>query len=114
NPYTGVYGEDGWRICRNLTVTVGLRMEYEFGLKERYNRLIGGFDPNATLPITAAAQAAYARNPIPELAAADFHVVGGSFYTAVNGTGTRFPAGQLMWLPRFGVAYQIRANTVLR
>ncbi len=114
NPYTGVYGEDSWRLGRNLTVTVGLRIEYEFGLKERYNRFIGGFDPNAALPITAAAQSAYAQKPIPELPASQFNVVGGSFYTAVNGSGTRFPAAQLMWLPRFGVAYQITPKTVLR
>jgi hypothetical protein len=55
-------------------VTFGLHIEYEFGMKERYNRIIGGFDPTLSLPITAPAQAAYAANPIPELASSAFSV----------------------------------------
>ena len=42
-------------------------MEYERGATERYNRALSYFDPNLELPITAAAEAAYARNPVPEL-----------------------------------------------
>ena len=44
---------------------------------ERYNRALSYFDPNLELPITAAAQAAYARNPLPELPASQFIVKGG-------------------------------------
>ena len=63
NPYYGWYGQDTWRVTRNLTLTLGLRMEYERGPTERYDRALSYFDPNLELPITAAAQAAYARNP---------------------------------------------------
>src|SRR5574341_271833 len=34
---------------------------------ERFNRMIGYFDPAAKLPVSDAAQAAYARSPVPEL-----------------------------------------------
>ena len=114
NPYTGVFAQDSWRIHSRLTLTLGLRMEYEFGVKERYQRFIGGFDPNASLPITAAAQSAYAKSPVPELAASAFNATGGSFYTGVGGRDIRYPAGQLMWLPRLGAAWQISNSTVLR
>ena len=114
NPYIGWFGEDSWRLSPKLTVNFGLRMEYEFGIKERYNRAIAGFDPTAVTPISALAQAAYAKNPIPELSASAFSVIGGSLYTGPGGTGARFPAGQLMWLPRIGVAYQLTSRTVLR
>src|SRR5205823_5176334 len=77
--------------------------------RERYNRVIGGFDPKATLPITAAAQAAYAKNPIPELAASAFSVLGGSVYPA-----GALQNAELMWLPRVGAAYQFNSRTVLR
>jgi len=109
NVYLGWYLQDNWRLSTKLTVTLGLRAEYELGRRERYNRVIGGFDPAATLPITAAAQAAYARNPIPELAASAFSVVGGSVYP-----GGALQNPELMWLPRVGAAYQFNSKTVLR
>ena len=75
-------------------MNIGLRMEYEFGLKERYNRLIAGFNPTVVTPISALAQAAYASNPIPELAASSFSVVGGSLYTVTRmEPGRVFPRG---------------------
>ncbi len=85
NPYYAWYGQDTWRVTRNLTLTLGLRMEYEMGPKERYNRALSYFDPELILPISAGAQAAYARNPMPELPASQFVVKGGSVYTGVNG-----------------------------
>src|SRR5688500_13772803 len=89
NPYMGWYGQDSWRITPRLTLMLGLRMEYEWGRTERYDRVIGWFDPTAKLPITDAAQAAYARSPIPELAASAFSVLGGSIYPGVNGAQTK-------------------------
>ena len=76
--------------------------------------MIGFFDPNATLPIGAAAQAAYARNAVPELAASSFVVKGGSIYPGRNGASDRLQGGELMWLPRVGAAYQLSGRTVLR
>ena len=55
NPYYGWYAQDTWRVTRRFTVTLGLRLEYEQGPKERYDRALSCFDPNATLPISAAA-----------------------------------------------------------
>ena len=114
NPYAGWYAQDNWRLSPKLTINLGLRLEYEWGRMERYNRVIGGFDPAATLPITALAQAAYAKNPVPELAASAFVVQGGSVYPGQNGVNSRLQNAELMWLPRIGAAYQISAKTVLR
>ena len=85
NPYYAWYGQDTWRVTRNLTVTLGLRVEYEQAPTERYNRALTYFDPTAQLPIAAGAQAAYAANPVPELAGQRFTVQGGSVYAGVNG-----------------------------
>ena len=114
NPYVGWYAQDNWRLSSKLSVNFGLRMEYEFGLRERYNRFIAGFDPTASLPITALAQAAYAKSPVPELAASAFSAVGGSLYTGAGTVGSHFPAGQLMFLPRIGFAYELTPRTTLR
>lgn len=114
NPYVGWFGQDQWRIGSRLTLILGMRMEYEWGRTERYDRVIGWFDPTAKLPITDAAQAAYARNPIPELPASAFSVLGGSVYPGVNGAQRSLQVGELMFLPRLGAAFQVNAKTVIR
>ncbi|MEX2261694.1 MAG: carboxypeptidase-like regulatory domain-containing protein [Bryobacteraceae bacterium] len=114
NPYAGWFVQDSWRATSRLTLMFGLRMENEWGRAERYNRVIGWFDPAAKLSITDAAQAAYARSPVPELAASEFSVLGGSIYPGVNGAGSRLQTNEFMLLPRFGAAYQVNARTVVR
>jgi hypothetical protein len=114
NPYYAWYGQDTWRATRNLTLTLGLRVEYERAPTERYNRALTGFDPTADLPITAAAQAAYAANPVPELAASSFVVKGGSIYAGVNGAPRQPWQNELMWLPRISAAWQFSPRMILR
>jgi hypothetical protein len=114
NPYYAWYGQDNWRVNRKLTLTLGLRVEYEQAPTERYNRIITTFNPSAQLPIAAAAQAAYAANPVPELAANAFVVQGGSNYAGVNGAPRQPWQNQLMWLPRLGAAYQMTPKTIIR
>ncbi len=114
NPYYAWYGMDTWRVTRNITVTAGLRMEYETGPTERYNRAIGGFDPTAQLPIAAAAQAAYAANPLAQLPASSFIVQGGDYYLNANGKTNQLWQNQLMFLPRLAAAWQVTPKTVVR
>lgn len=113
-PYYAWYLQDSWRVTPKLTLNLGLRIEYEQGATERYNRMIGNFDPNLELPISAAAQAAYAANPIPELPPSQFIVRGGNTYVGVNGAPRRLYKNELMYLPRFGLAYQLNSKTVVR
>jgi hypothetical protein len=114
NPYYAWYGQDTWRVTKNLTVTLGLRVEYEQAPTERYNRALTYFDPTAQLPIAAGAQAAYAANPVPELAASGFTVQGGSVYAGANGAPRQPWQNELMWLPRFSAAWQFSRKMVLR
>ncbi len=114
NPYYAGYAQTNWRVTPRLSLNLGLRLEYEVGPTERYNRVIGYFDPEAKLPISEAAQSAYARNPVAERAAAQFTVRGGSIYPASGGQSRRLWQNELMWLPRVAVAYQLGSKTVLR
>jgi hypothetical protein len=114
NPYMGWFVQDSWRATSRLTLMFGLRMENEWGRRERYDRAIGWFDPAAKLPITEAAQAAYARAPVPELAASAFSVLGGSVYPGTAGAQARLQDNEFMLLPRIGAAYQLSSRTVLR
>jgi hypothetical protein len=113
-PYYGWFVQDSWRVNKKLTLNLGLRMEYEKGATERYNRMIGNYDPNVTLPIEATVKAAYARNPIPELPAAQFNIRGGNTYVGVNGAPRELYKNELMYLPRIGVAYAWDNKTVIR
>lgn len=114
NPFYAGYAQDSWRVSPKLTLNLGLRAEYDVGVTERYDRMIGYLDKNATLPITQLAQAAYASNPVPELSAANFKVRGGSTYVGANGADRKLYGNQLVWMPRVGASYQLDSKTVLQ
>jgi hypothetical protein len=114
NPYYALYVHDTWRFSPRLTLNFGLRMEYEFGPTERFNRAIGSFDPTAQLPIAAAAQAAYAKNPIPEVPASQFTVMGGAIFPGANGGDRKLWNNSMVWLPRIAAAYELSGRSVIR
>lgn len=114
NPYYGWFIQDNWRVSPKLTLNLGLRMEYELGPTERYDRMLAGFDPSIAIPLAKPAEANYAKNPIPELPASQFKVMGGNVYAGQNGASRRLYNNEFMWLPRFGAAYALNDKTVIR
>lgn len=113
-PYYATFVQDTWRVTSKLTLSLGLRLEYERGATERFDRMIGNWDPNYVPPFARQAEAAYARNPIPELPVNQFKVIGGNTYVGVGGNPRQLYKNELMWLPRIGVAYMLDKKTVLR
>jgi hypothetical protein len=114
NAYFAWFAQNNWRVTPKLNVNFGLRMEYEQGQTERYNRMIGAFDPEASLPIASASLAAYTARPVPERAASGFAVRGGSTYPGSGGKSRNILQGSMAWLPRVSAAYQVNKKTVLR
>jgi len=114
NHYLGGYGQDSWRLGDNLTLNMGLRYEWEDGIVEDNNANIVDFDPTAKLAISDAAEAAYGRAPLAQLAPADFHVRGGSVYADAPGQDGRTWKPQSMWMPRVSMAYKLGDRTVLK
>jgi hypothetical protein len=112
-PYNALFVQDDWKATDRLTVNLGLRYEYEGPTTERLNRNLRGFDTTTPNPIEAAAVAAYAANPIPELAPVDFHVRGGSTYASSADPGF-WNADKSNVEPRAGFALSMTRSTVLR
>ncbi len=110
----GGYLQDDWRVTPKLTLNLGLRLEHETPVTERYNRAVSGFDSSATNPISAVALANYAANPMPGLPVADFAVRGGLTFSG-GGNGRGFWKGQpIEVMPRLAFAYQADGKTVVR
>jgi hypothetical protein len=113
NNYTAAYLQDDWKANKKLTISAGLRYEYESPVTERFNRAVRGFDYTDPNPIAAQALANYAQHPAPGLPASQFQVLGGLMFAS--------PQNRNLWnqgpgnlLPRFGIAYQLDSKTVIR
>ncbi len=109
------YIQDDWRVTPNLTLNFGLRYEIEGAMTERFNRTVRGYDFSAASPLEAQVRANYAANPIAELPASDFRLIGGLTFPSVGGQPRGLynrDTNNLM--PRLGFAYTLDQKTVIR
>ncbi|HTB16207.1 MAG TPA: carboxypeptidase regulatory-like domain-containing protein [Bryobacteraceae bacterium] len=97
--YFGFYAQDAARLTRKLTVTFGLRVEYETGDVENKNQL-NYVDLSSPSPIAA---------QVPSL-----HLTGGVGVPGLNGSSDslQVPRG-LAYDPRVGLAYAVDSKAVI-
>lgn len=105
----GFFIQDDWTVNGRLTLNLGVRFEVNTGMSEVLNRNLAGFDTTVDSPIEAAAQAAYALNPIPQIPVNQFQVNGGLLFAdgPINNTASKA-------LPRGSAAFLLNDKTVLR
>lgn len=108
------YAHDDWRARENLTLNLGLRWEIEEPLTEADGRFVSGFDFDTASAIAAAAQASYARNPIPEIPADRFRVRGGLLYPDTGGPKKAWERNLANVMPRAGLAWLAAPHTAVR
>jgi hypothetical protein len=97
--YFGAFVQDAWKVTPKLTINLGIRYELETPYHERYNRVDWGFTPSAPFPIQ-----------VPGL-----NLHGGIQFAGVNGySESEGILDKNNFGPRFGFAYQVARNTVIR
>jgi len=110
-----LYFQDDLKLTRKLTLTLGLRYEYEGPLTERFNRTVRQYDFASHSPIEAQVRANYARNPIPELPPDRFALIGGLTFAGVGGNPRGlYESDRNNFMPRVGLAWSVTPKTVLR
>jgi hypothetical protein len=123
NTYSSLYSyyfsgfvQDDWRLTPTLTLNLGLRFDDETPYSEKYGRTVNGFDSTTANPLAPAAIAAYAKNPIPQIAPSAFTVNGGLLFASPSNRGEYKVAGK-PFSPRAGFAWspeRFHGRTVIR
>ncbi|GIU76649.1 MAG: hypothetical protein KatS3mg004_3736 [Bryobacteraceae bacterium] len=99
--YYALYFHDDIRLTRKVRLNLGLRWEREYGLAERNNALITGFDREAVNPISAGLGGFTAKGAV------QFAGEGGAPRTVGN-------PNMHKWGPRIGIAWQTNPAMTVR
>jgi hypothetical protein len=113
--YAAAFVQDDWRMRRNLSVNLGLRLDRDFPYHEKWARTNNGFAFNTPSPLAPAAIAAYKARPNALLPPENFNVPGGLTFATLEDTRIYRTTGRVT--PRFGFAWtpdRLKGRTVVR
>lgn len=114
--YYAGFLQDDWRVSSTLTLNLGIRFDHDAPYSEKYGRTVNGFATNMANPVAAAAMAAYAKNPIPQIGPSAFTVPGGLTFATPENRGIYENTSHLV-SPRIGFAWSpaaLHSKTVIR
>ena len=99
--YYGAYFQDDIRLAKTLTMNVGVRWEREYGLQEKNNSMVVGFDPKSVNPLAANVTGILPKGVIQ--------------FAGVNGNSIHVSNPNLnKFAPRIGLAWQVNSKTTIR
>lgn len=112
--YHALFIQDDIRLSRKLSVNIGLRYDFETGVREKEGRIVTGFDTAIPSPIAGQALANYNSSVpvgVPLLA---FSALRGGLTFASDGSDVNQKTDKNNIQPRIGAAYAINDKTVIR
>jgi hypothetical protein len=99
--YFGAYFQDDIRLTKTLTVNVGVRWEREYGLQEKNNSMVVGFDTKSVNPLAANVTGILPKGVIQ--------------FAGVNGNSIHVSNPNMNKMaPRIGLAWQLDSKTTVR
>jgi hypothetical protein len=104
-PYYGLWFQDDIKVTPRLTVNAGLRFDIQVPITERHNQLTRGFNFTSVNPISATMNQSVLSGSV--YGGLGFVNVGGNSRSPFNIELTNFQ-------PRFGAAYRVRNDLVVR
>jgi hypothetical protein len=114
--YAAPFIQDDWRVKHNLTISLGVRYDWNGPWHEKWARTLNGFDSTDANPLQAAAQAAYAKSPSSYLPVNAFNVLGGVTYASLGNNAVYRNMSHIV-SPRVGFAWTpdaLKGRTVIR
>ena len=101
NDYYAFSAQDDWKVFRNVSLSLGLRWDYEGPIAERYNRQVRGFAFDQASPIASRVQG--------------LNLKGGLVYAGTSGVNRlAFNRDLNNWQPRVGIAWAVAPKWVIR
>ena len=116
---TGFYIQDDWKVSARLTINMGLRYEWSSPYTERHNlQQFSDFQASTGVAVSLPDVS----NPLwdsngavtPPTNAAATTLTGTTLYPFESGMGRSVPTDRNNVAPRFGFAYSLSGNTVIR
>jgi len=115
-PYSTWYGmfiQDSWKVTPKLTITVGLRNEYETAISDSNHTFSQGLTLSTPIPEFQANVPQMPAQALGLLGSTFFQYTGGWQFTSASHPGM-WNAQKLALAPRFGIAYRLNDKTALR